>query len=834
MAMYHSQKKDLLLSLSEKTLFAALDREAENDLIRVRDRIKEPIAMVLGDSRLETVEMLALPLLHLPGEPDPAGIKIDLEAMVGVRDWPLGFEFTKLNVARDDKTGQLFVTIQLMPDDYAWAALAGKFLQGMEVQAYPPIRLFKVSSQGWPRANSIHMKLEKLPPSITAARFSIEVQVKGLLLVSAYQTFKLRLCGLEGKNNNLQWVDLRSSPVGASVKDFHSRFKGWSPEDRISPIGGALSEDEMRSPLGRVCPWLTKDRFKTKWANLHSGVELVYTPGVVSKTDKVLALADQPQTTQMLRESLLYHHRNYAGRDPFMHKLWAKENEVISAEVMDALETLGQALDRAAPATNIEVDQIRDSELGFDATGQQMKRMSFAGVHLLNKRKTSFEDAEDSLLLRRDPTPPPTVYRPPTPLRGKGPSLNNMMNKVSINEVVAKKNEEKAEFPPPKGKRRLRGGPGHPWVADLRLPAVEGAIRQWSDLWDLLGVQDCSPAALKTLLLTKDFSMMLQRLGNEEVVGLDLNLLELVEVFKENPELGKAVAITHEQVDRLAKPRGFSEEQLKIIHRYANVLNMAALAQAVPEEFEQVGILPFKDEGFAMTLNSPKQVWNTLRRSSIAAVDDIKRLRKTGLDPRYAVLQQGEPPEAEMAPMLVLQTADPDPEVDEGTGPGAEDPEPDESAEYAEIGHDYPVEWTDLVRNLPPPVLRGDVCPDEKFRQRVTVEIPTLPAESRFVSVEDVTIPAFLKLINHQPTWDVLLATALEIGKVARATELRSQDEAGAGTMDYLSAWLILLQLPNLNPSVVNEHKRVVAELEIHLGQLRHDSDTSGSVASNV
>ena len=80
MAMYHSQKKDLLLSLSEKTLFAALDREAENDLIRVRDRIKEPIAMVLGDSRLETVEMLALPLLHLPGEPDPAGIKIDLEA----------------------------------------------------------------------------------------------------------------------------------------------------------------------------------------------------------------------------------------------------------------------------------------------------------------------------------------------------------------------------------------------------------------------------------------------------------------------------------------------------------------------------------------------------------------------------------------------------------------------------------------------------------------------------------------------------------------------------------------------------------------------------------
>ena len=175
MAMYHSQKKDLLLSLSEKTLFAALDREAENDLIRVRDRIKEPIAMVLGDSRLETVEMLALPLLHLPGEPDPAGIKIDLEAMVGVRDWPLGFEFTKLDVARDDKTGQLFVTIQLMPDDYAWAALAGKFLQGMQVQAYPPIRLFKVSSQGWPRANSILMKLDKLPPSITAARFSIEV-----------------------------------------------------------------------------------------------------------------------------------------------------------------------------------------------------------------------------------------------------------------------------------------------------------------------------------------------------------------------------------------------------------------------------------------------------------------------------------------------------------------------------------------------------------------------------------------------------------------------------------------------------------------------------------
>ena len=832
MAMYHSQKKDLLLSLSEKTLFAALDREAENDLIRVRDRIKEPIAMVLGDSRLETVEMLALPLLHLPGDPDPAGIKIDLEAMVGVRDWPLGFEFTKLDVTRDGKTGHLFVTIQLVPDDYAWAALAGKFLQGMQVKAYPPIRLFKVSSQGWPRANSIHMKLEKLPPSITAARFSIEVQVRGLLLVSAYQTFKLRLCGLEGKNNNLQWVDLRSSPVGASVKDFHSRFKGWSPEDRISPIGGALSEDEMKSPLGRVCPWLTKDRFKAKWANLHSGVELVYTPGVVSKTDKVLALADQPQTTQILRESLLYHHRNYSGRDPFLHKLWVKEAETISPEVKDALEVLGRALDRAAPATNIEVDQIRDSELGFDATGQQMKRMSYAGAHLMNKRKPSFEDLEDGPFARREPTPRPSNPRAFTPSRGVGPSLHDLVHNINLHAVMDRKNEEKPEFPPPKGKRQLQRGPGHSWIADLRLPAVEGAIRQWADLLDLVGVDDCSPAALKTLLLSKDFSTMLQRLGNEEVLGLDLNLTELVEIFKEDPELGKAVAISHDQVNQLSRPRGFSEEQLKIIHRYANVLNMAALAQALPTEFEQVGVLPLEGEGFPLTLNTPRQVWNTLRRSSLAAVEDIKRIRRTGLDPQYAVLQQTGPLEGETAPLLVLKVADPEPERDSGTGPETEGTGPAGPAEYVEVK--YPVEWTDLVRKLSDPVLQGNECPLEEFRHRVTVDLPALPAASRFVPVEDVTIPAFLKLVDHQPTWDLLVSTALEIGKVARAAERRGKEDVGIKPMDYVSAWLILLKLPGLDPAIAAEHKRVLTELEEHLELLPRDGDTSISAASQI
>ena len=44
------EKKDLLLSLSEKTLFAELDKDADNDWRRVRNRVKEVVAMLLHSS----------------------------------------------------------------------------------------------------------------------------------------------------------------------------------------------------------------------------------------------------------------------------------------------------------------------------------------------------------------------------------------------------------------------------------------------------------------------------------------------------------------------------------------------------------------------------------------------------------------------------------------------------------------------------------------------------------------------------------------------------------------------------------------------------------------
>ena len=127
------EKKDLLLSLSEKTLFAELDKDADNDWRRVRNRVKEVAAMLLGDSQLELVELLAVPLLSLPGEPNPVGVKSNLDPAVGLAHWPLGFELTKLGISRDSKTGHFYVTMHLQPDDATRDTLELQLLRELQL-----------------------------------------------------------------------------------------------------------------------------------------------------------------------------------------------------------------------------------------------------------------------------------------------------------------------------------------------------------------------------------------------------------------------------------------------------------------------------------------------------------------------------------------------------------------------------------------------------------------------------------------------------------------------------------------------------------------------------
>ena len=789
------EKKDLLLSLSEKTLFAELDKDAENDWKRVRDRVKEVAAMLLGDSQLELVELLAVPLLSLPGEPDPVGVKSNLDPAVGLAHWPLGFELTKLGISRDTKTGHFYVTMNLQPDDATRDTLELQLLRDVDMQFYPPLRMFRVSTQGQFRTNRIYIGRDKIPETLLNIRFPLEVQTKNLLLVTAYQTFKLRLCGLESTQNNLQWVDIKTLPKGYRVKDHLPRFKDWGNGGRLRPARQELSETRANTPLGRVCPWLTEERFKDKWANLTSGVELVYTPGVVSKTDKVLSLTDQPQTTRMLRESLLFHYRNQQGDNAFMNAVWSQEGAVMKPEVRDALDTLSKALAETLP-TETNIDEVRDTELGFDPLGNRSKRRSYYGARAPVGKLCSHSrgDGEYEESIDGEAEDNYRRLRPPVArnLR-RSLSFNDMLTRsLAVGDLQNEKKQYHTHFEDEEIPNYLPEGHNNEWVKGLRLPEPEDT-RRWTDLWEWLNSAGETAEKVKALVLSTEFTDLLFRLDAEDRMGIGLNFHELVELGIKDPGVVNVRYLPAPLIDRYWSKRGYSPEQLLTIHFYANVVNMMALMVMHPEEFSDIQI---EDVSAGRTpkhpakLPPPSQVLKTVKRASLDAVHEAKKYRRRALDPRHTRLlaqweteeiQQVEVPQ--FAPMGIGYKRN-----DQLNETESSDLSDDGKVAADEASKPWQSEWADMLDQLPEEVRAGKVCLlPEFYKQLDAIVVDKLPASPQVADdLGHKEVPELFWEVKLAEVWEKLVWLAQKIvHSSARLSVTPTR-------MDYINAWLLI------------------------------------------
>ena len=107
-------------------------------------------------------------------------------------------------------------------------------------------------------------------------------------------------------------------------------------------------------------------------------VELVYTPGATSKTDKVKSLLDTPETARVVRESLQFNFRQHGtgSAEGYLREILELPAVVENEEVGRAVQVLGGLLE-GRQAGNADTNQVRWSEMGFDATGERQKRMSY-------------------------------------------------------------------------------------------------------------------------------------------------------------------------------------------------------------------------------------------------------------------------------------------------------------------------------------------------------------------------------------------------------------------------------------------------------------------------
>ena len=670
-------KKELLLSISEHMLCGGLDSVALTDLARVRKQIRDVAAMLLGDSQLEPVEMLAMPLQLVPDLVDPSGIRADLEPAVGLMNWPLTFHLSKMGISRDELSGHLYVTMNISPDHYTRATIECQFLKNQTVEDYPPLRMFRVSRMGLARAKKIYAGLEKMPKSLLEAKYIMEVQVRNLLLLTPFQSFKLRLCGLEAHQNNLQWHDLCHVPSGYRDRDFLSRFRHWGEDDRLKTEGNSeMTPAQADTPLGRLCPWLTEATFKEEWKMLSPlTVELVYTPGATSKTDKVKSLLDTPETARVVRESLQFNFRQHGtgSAEEYLREILELPAVVENEEVGRAVQVLGGLLE-SRQAGNADTNQVRWSEMGFDAAGDRQKRMSYpeAGMakrQALMQRALSGlrEDGDNGLCgfarggagtlnrRRRQSSGPediPPLHEQVVPdcePKGQGlnaqhgtgararlgvrPKAQNDSQMAYLAELNTKKQDPDTPFHVarsrngtyqiiPRKKNRLD------WLARLALPAPS-ADRQWRKLLQLLPLPNpVTVDSLRNLLLSTEFHNMLADLEAAEQAGLGVNLKELVDILRDEPELGFAMFSEADVEEQLANS-AFTPQQLKIIHNYANVLGLLVSAQLSPTEFAMAtaSARPGSQAELAQPRISPQHVWRQVKRVSVAGT---KELRATG------------------------------------------------------------------------------------------------------------------------------------------------------------------------------------------------------------
>ena len=370
-------RKDYILSISDNTLYSTFDQESAHDLEHVRSKLRGSFGQALGDNNLEPIEILAVPLYTLDQEVDVTQISIRLFDEVGLQDWPLRLTFSDFAIAKQPGSGEYFITANIQPDTLSCQTIEHQFLKNVKLLPYPPIKLFKVSKTGMFKADRIYSGISKWPGNLQTRMVPLEVQVKNILLLTEFQAFRLKLAGTGVKSNNLQWHDISLIPRGSRLGDSLYRFRDWGGDGRHAALNeGEMTEKQANSKLGQMCPWLLSFQFNEEWADLSSQkVEIVSTPGVISRSQKILSLVDKDRTVRLLQDSIIFHlQQDPAGTSQYLQELFQiTEEESESRIVLDAIDTLSACLQtRRQPASSAR--QLRYSELGLTSTGEVQRR----------------------------------------------------------------------------------------------------------------------------------------------------------------------------------------------------------------------------------------------------------------------------------------------------------------------------------------------------------------------------------------------------------------------------------------------------------------------------
>ena len=379
-------KKICILSISDNTVYATSDQETAFDLENLRKKIRGSVSQALGDTALEPVELLAIPLYTLNQEIDVTSISIPLYDEVGLRDWPLVLNFTDFSIAKDVGTGSLYVTAVIKPDTLSRQAIENQFLRDVKLLHYPPVKLFKVSKSGIFKAERIYNGSTDWPGNIRTRQFPLEVQVRNLLLLTEFQAFRLKLAGIGRTANNLQWHDLSLIPRGSRLRDRLSMFRDWGMDGRntVSSLSeGEMTERQSKTRLGQMCPWLLQFQFKDEWSDLSSQkVEIVPTTGVISRSQKILSLVDKDRTARLLHDSVNYHlQADPAGTSEYLSELLQiSEQDRLDPSVRDAVDTLGNLLQNRRHRQETVRRQPRYSDFGLDNHGELQRRTTGPGV----------------------------------------------------------------------------------------------------------------------------------------------------------------------------------------------------------------------------------------------------------------------------------------------------------------------------------------------------------------------------------------------------------------------------------------------------------------------
>ena len=809
--------KDLLLSLTEHTLVGGLDEDGLASLNKVRNQVREAIIPLFGDSRPTQVEMLAFPLQLVPDLIDPVDIKADLEPYVGINNWPLCFLLTNLGVTLDPNDRKYYVTAEVHPDHACKVTLECQFFKGHVLRPFPPVKLFRLSESGWSAANKVRDGITQLTD--LGHRFMLPVQVRNLILVTPHQCFKLRLCGLDMETNCLQWHDVTTVPSGYKDRDYLARFRNWGPENRLQTESNLdLTPAQAASPLGSMCPWMNQSMFQAKWQDLSpSKVQLVYTPGTISRTDRILSLIDTPNTTRLLRDSIQANFR-VAGdgvAENYLKQVLDLRPEETDAEVDLAVKLLGSLLEQRNIGHH-DVRNVRWTEQGFDKLGRMSKRYSYPESRQ-TQQQMGLGGALQSLLEEKALCPAPITSARATPTTVNVANVNDQRperkRSPGQNEFLADFQSQLRVGLPPydvSSKKPTREVvPRQGWAAQMQLPAP-GADRKWRRLVEALYLPEpVTEAQLKGLLLSSEFQQLLQDLEPSEQAGVGINFLSLLESLRAEPELALAMYNSQDVAAQFPE-QTFTEQQLKTIRDYSNVLRLAAASQVVPEQFLALEVpiaAPGGTPGAKPPLSS-QSVLDNIKRVSMAGVHEMAGAQGIQqLDGKYQSLVSD-------WDEVVEQAAPTAPSGGAGSVTGLLRQELVMDVAKWKLKP----EWRQAIDGLSGGVRKGReyIIPGTAEKYSSLIGGPP-DAEYQFENAagDAKNYPPLYRFLPNQELWSLVASTALYIAQPEGLSFL----VRGA---DITNAWLILTGFPDRSPDLVAAMNHVITKLEdAHLQSLR-------------